>query len=713
MKKIFLLIIIFSACFESFSQEILIGLQYNPIIQQNTSNLKSTDENIFLKYNSVNLPFSDDFSSDYIYPDTARWIDNEVFINSDFPLFPIDYGAATFDAINAFGIIYPEGGSYPFIADHLTSRPIRLDSVFSPIKKAMTLSDSIYFSFNYQPQGRGLAPQTNDSLILEFGIYGDTVFAYIDSIYVQMSSYPDISPDDTIFPGDKLQSPCYDTTITVKDTLYYADSLRIPCDSVFERKTNWNYIWSSEGMELDTFYTKYNQYFKRVMIPLNTIDDSVKYFKNDFQIRFFNYASLGSGIIPSMQSNCDQWNIDNVYLDIDRSIGDTVLDKISFVERAPSFLEKYQVMPYRQYQGDPIEAIKDTIHMLISNLNNIEYFTNYDFNIKEKNGPFEFTYSGGECVLSPFYSLGYQSCTTCQKHACPHINFIFPISIAKENVEFEVEHRIQGDYPGGEMVGDTIYYTQKFANYFSYDDGTSEAGYGLIGNGAKLAYKFDIQKPDSLRSIMMFFNRTLSGANQKFFKLCVWDDNNGKPGNIIYSKPNVKPIFEEGLNRFHTYHLDSVIYISSTIYVGWTQMSDNFLNLGYDTYINSRSEIFYSIDGEWQNSTYKGSLMIRPVIGFSDFVGINDNENAKPKLEIFPNPNNTGILYINLPQVLNKEATIGNIELVFYNMYGQIVYRSEYKDEIDVSILPQGLYIVRVNGLLSGESITSKVIISN
>ena len=170
MKKIFLLIIIFSACVESFSQEILIGLQYNPIIQQNPSNLKSTDENIFLKYNSVNLPFSDDFSSDYIYPDTARWIDNEVFINSDFPLFPIDYGAATFDAINAFGIIYPEGGSYPFIADHLTSRPIRLDSVFSPIKKAMTLSDSIYFSFNYQPQGRGLAPQTNDSLILEFGI---------------------------------------------------------------------------------------------------------------------------------------------------------------------------------------------------------------------------------------------------------------------------------------------------------------------------------------------------------------------------------------------------------------------------------------------------------------------------------------------------------------------------------------------------------------
>ncbi len=712
MKKIFLIIIIFSACFESFSQEILIGLQFNPVIEQNPGNLKSTDENIFLEYTSVNLPFSDDFSSDNIYPDTARWIDNEVFINSDFPLFPIDYGAATFDAINAFGEIYPEGGSYPFIADHLTSRPIRLDSVFTPEKKAITISDSIYFSFNYQPQGRGLAPQTNDSLVLEFGIYGDTIFAYMDSIYVQMSSYLE-NPDDTIFPGDKLQSPCYDTTITVNDTLYFADSLRIPCDSVFERNTIWNHVWSSEGMKLDTFHTKYNQYFRRVMIPLNTIEDSTNYFKNDFQIRFFNYASLGSGTIPSMQSNCDQWNIDNVYLNIGRSIGDTVFDKISFVERAPSFLEKYQVMPYRQYQGDPIEAMKDTIHMLISNLNKETYFTNYGFNIKEKDGPFEYNYTGGECILSPFFSSGYQSCASCQPHACPRINFIFPISITKESVEFDVEHTIQGDYPGGEEVGDTIYYTQEFANYFAYDDGTSEAGYGLDGNGARLAYRFNIQKPDSLRSIMMFFNKTLSGANQKFFELCVWDDNNGKPGNIIYSKTNVKPIFEKGLNRYHTYHLDSVIYISSTIYVGWTQLSEDFLNLGYDTYNNSRSEIFYSIDGEWQNSTYKGSLMIRPIIGNSDYVGINENESPKPEIEIYPNPNNTGTLFINLSKELSNEAATGNIELIFYNMYGQIVYKSQYKNQIDVSTLPQGMYIVRVNSLLSKESITSKVIITN
>ena len=210
----------------------------------------------------------------------------------------------------------------------------------------------------------------------------------------------------------------------------------------------------------------------------------------------------------------------------------------------------------------------------------------------------------------------------------------------------------------------------------------------------------------------MFFNQTLSGANQKFFELCVWDDNNGKPGNVIYSKPNVKPVFEEGLNRFHTYHLDSVIFISSTIYVGWTQLSEDFLNLGYDTYNNSRSEIFYSIDGEWQNSIYKGSLMIRPIIGNSG-VEIDDQKNPEPTLELFPNPNNTGILYINLSKALSVEAETGNVELVFYNMYGQIVYKSQYQNQIDVSILPQGIYIVRVNSLISKESLTSKVIITN
>ena len=42
--------------------------------------------------------------------------------------------------------------------------------------------------------------------------------------------------------------------------------------------------------------------------------------------------------------------------------------------------------------------------------------------------------------------------------------------------------------------------SQKFFNYYSYDDGSAEIGYGVSGNtDLKIAYKFDVLKPDTLR----------------------------------------------------------------------------------------------------------------------------------------------------------------------------------------------------------------------
>ncbi|MBO4328304.1 MAG: hypothetical protein J5831_02710, partial [Bacteroidales bacterium] len=113
---------------------------------------------------ALTLPFYDDFSGTLAYPDALKWADRNVYVNPGFPLHPVTRNAATFDVLDAEGHVYDYAISNPFIAEHLTSNVLRLDSVFDPEPRALTPADSLYLSFFYQPQGNGNAPEAGDSL---------------------------------------------------------------------------------------------------------------------------------------------------------------------------------------------------------------------------------------------------------------------------------------------------------------------------------------------------------------------------------------------------------------------------------------------------------------------------------------------------------------------------------------------------------------------
>ncbi|PIY02093.1 MAG: hypothetical protein COZ21_15940, partial [Bacteroidetes bacterium CG_4_10_14_3_um_filter_31_20] len=81
-----------------------------------------------------------------------------------------------------------------------------------------------------------------------------------------------------------------------------------------------------------------------------------------------------------------------------------------------------------------------------------------------------------------------------------------------------------------------------------------------------------------LRGVNMFFNRTLNDANVKYFYLTVWNNVNGKPGQVIYSKMGEEPQFH-GLNEFQYYSLDTSIFITDTFYIGWIQTTHELLNI--------------------------------------------------------------------------------------------------------------------------------------
>ena len=660
MKKsiIYLFILVFP--FVTFSQEYLSGLVGNPVIKSYLKKKNATPQfkSYFKEYLPISLPFSDDFSYPGVYPDTSLWVDNEAYVNSQFAIFPVNYGVATLDVLDANGDLYPDASPFPFIADHLTSYPIRLDSIIDENYK-ITPADSIYFSFYYQPQGRGDVPLSHDSLVLEFGIYnGDTVFAWIDS-------------------------------------------LSVPCDSVFVLDTEWTSVWGAEGDSVDVFIEENDVYFKRVMIPVT----DTAWLKKDFQFRFMNYGSLSE--INSWQSNTDQWNVDMVYLNINRSKDDIYMRDICFTENSQSFIKDYYSMPFWQYD---YYLQKDSIEIYAHNLDSADHTCTYTYYVQNQEGDTlpAFHYDGFTGVMSPYFD---QTISEIQPFVKPPVNYFFT-STFEDSVKYRISHVI---YDADSVtIGDTMVFHQQFSNYFAYDDGTAEVGYGLSPAGAKLAYKFNLENPDTLRGVQMFFNKTMNGANYRSIDICVWNDDNGKPGYLLYAWENRKPVFNNGFNEFHTYIFPEYLVLGAGVfYVGWIQSANVNMNVGFDRNTNSRTKIFNNVNGTWINSSFEGSLMIRPAVGKEIIGNIPTYKSQPANLEIYPNPpESNGLISMILPSDYSDPEKQKYLTVRIFDICGKLIFSAPYSEKpLNVSILKNGLYIVNLFDAAYTKNYSAKLLI--
>ncbi|MCK9616701.1 MAG: T9SS type A sorting domain-containing protein [Lentimicrobiaceae bacterium] len=654
MKKTLFLVLIFFSIGSIYCQEQISGLSGNPVIRESKKLL--LHEKGKLTQDTLLLPFFEDFSGQDIFPSVDKWADDAVFINNDYPLYPVSIGAATLDAVDNDGNIYKNASIFPFRADQLTSLPIRLDSVFSPYPRALSPKDSVFLSFYYQPQGRGNAPETGDSLILEFLVPREF---------------------DTIFGTT-------DTTIVEK----------------------WNRIWSSEGMTVDAFKVKYGSYFHQVILP---ITDSNAYFYKDFRFRFVNYASISDNTLPGWQSNCDFWNVDYVYLNYGRNHADTTYKDITFVGRAPSMLKKYEAMPYQHYWSSYDKEMKDSLNIYISNLGNTNYNCTYQYNVARENGLSVSDYNGGSYVVKPFYEENY---VTHQPFARPPVDFLFPIG-TEDSIQFIIKHYLTNDTSLRHLENDTISFLQKFTNYFAYDDGTPEAGYGLTPAGARLAYRFQLSRPDTLRAVRIYFNSLYNESTPINFNLCVWADERNLPGELLYSKyvstPDIK-------NHFATYYFNDSLLIFDdqhrTFYVGWQQTTDDNLNIGYDLYNNAGSNTFYNTGSEWLQSIYSGALMIRPVVGKElQTHGIDSPTfTEKVSLVVAPNPSSGRQISVILPAGFPEQNTLISI----YSVYGNLVMQKIFTSKVfDVSGLSAGMYVLRAENTVTKQSYTGKMVLTD
>jgi len=611
MRKIVSILIFTSIVLSSFSQEVVIDCG-NPA-------LSDYSVKYFEKYgakiatsDTLELPFFDDFSASYIYPDSSKWSDRYAYINNSCSKNHISIGVATLDALDEYGRVYsslPIGMSD--VADYLTSKPINLQR---------NASDSIYLSFFYQCGGNGNMPEYRDSLVLQF-----------------------YSVDDD----------------------------------------EWRSVWRVPGGELMSN-------FEQVLIP---IADSV-WLKKGFRFRFLNYVSISSNYEPSWQSNVDQWNLDFIILDVNRTFDDTIIEDVAMIKNVGPFLKDYNAVPWKHFQYKGRSAVYDSITFSYSNLQDVGHNINRQYDVFDRDETSSLipnnTYLDNHCG-DDSDNINANSDIDYTKKFCYLFNEESYLS--EDSARFIVRANIKTNAVQAREYyrwNDTVRYYQDFKNYYAYDDGSAEKGYGLSGQGtanASLAYKFEPYMADTLYGVYIYFNRTQGDGNVKYFYLTVWENNNGIPGDTIVSRLGVRPSFSNEINGYVYYPLDTAVYIDGPFYIGWIKTTNDMLNCGLDMENDAHDKIFYNVSGTWQNSIISGALMIRPVFGYEvrDFASVPAPRITMP-CSIYPNPASTEI---------NIDGDADFSEVMIYDSLGRLVMQSGTERVINVSALPEGTYFVR------------------
>lgn len=435
----------------------------------------------------------------------------------------------------------------------------------------------------------------------------------------------------------------------------------------------WSTVWSKTGYTSSTFDFQ--------LIPIT----SGLYLQDGFQFRFRSFGSLTGSL--------DVWHIDFVNLNEQRSYDELLLEDWAYSEPSPSFIKNYTAMPWPHYEFAPesnmvVNHTAKTYNSSASSplINPCAMDLSFDGN-NIINIPYNNT--SGSIPAQTFFDMDYTIPTS----------FWFDTILADTCADFEVVQYI--DNNGLQLTelreNDTLRHTQHFSNYYSYDDGTAEGAYGLVSNGAQLAYQFTLSPglTDSIRAISMHFSPSVYDVSNNLFFLQIWDDYQGEPGNIIYTTDQTVPItytpeYNTGNNGFFEYVLPEKVAVSGTYYVGWKQSTSDRLNIGFDKNIDNKDKIFYKLTTSWQNTGFEGSLMMRPVFVSDKDLALSLKKKIwDPTINVYPNPA-SDILNI---QIENGTATSFEI----YDMQGKLILQhiiNSNNTPLSVSSLTNGLYIL-------------------
>jgi Secretion system C-terminal sorting domain len=623
--------------------EHLVPLRSNPV-QAESARAFSMQRSAVASGDTITLPtngsgFTDDFSYDSHRPDTILWnLDavqpntgnyTGVFVNRTWAIAPVDLGVCTFDGLNFDGEPYAPlsavTASAP--ADFLTSRYFNLQS--------KTVADSVYIRFYWQAQGRGYAPNAQDSFLLQF-------------------NYPAIGND-------------------------------------------WKTVWFKNGYTPSFSDTNFH-------VAIVKLDDP-QYFANGFRFRFLNYAS-------TCGSN-DHWHLDNVRIMDESSVLDTLSGGIRYAYQPRTLLTDYSSMPWWHYNQSPLPVVNNQGLFLRSNVSQGTGIISSSYEIRNSSGVIIYSPPlPAAGTIYPYDSIGFYSDASASNVWNPPISAGFPGFSPMTGPDF---FTTDYKFSAGTQGSDSIRAVQRFNNYYAYDDGTAEVGYGLYGVNSLLAYQFTLPSgvTDTLRAVQMYFMpvQDIDDLVQREFKLTVWGQGPGnEPGAIIYqeSKKNPDYLFDTP-NRFITYSIDSgSVVLTGTFYIGWQQLAIDRLYIGFDFNNNNADKIYYNNTGSWNTSIFDGSLMMRPLFRSTDDLSGVDEPSAQQEAQLFyPNPAN------DILQLRNYESG-ATYAVEAYDITGRVVLQTQIStSSLNVAELPSGVYFFRLQNLQTESMQSQRIVIAH
>jgi len=464
----------------------------------------------------------------------------------------------------------------------------------------------------------------------------------------------------------------------------------------------WVRIWSASGSALHDF-KQIIIHVKPFKIDTSQVTDTVaSFYHQAFQFRFMNYGSLSG--------NLDHWHLDYVYLNKGRSLSDTSYKDISVSQKPISLLKDYISIPYSHFDGNK-SMLRQTLKIHANKLwkaplnliGRANVYNLKDSSLIMATGDDKTIYLRDTTLTLAFYVPDSLNLSTVA---------------SADTVEFRtlLTSKIIDDH----KINDQAEYIQGFYNYYAYDDGTAEMGYGVYpGKYGMVACRFDLAAnapaTDSLRAVYIYFNRSDQYVGNTAFNILVW--NNGD-----YKTPPVSvearvPTIQTGVvNGYYLFLLDTVLAVNGTFYIGWEQNSEFFINVGVDMNyyelkedpkpINPAGKTFFYATDNWAGSSLKGVLMMRPILSSKKIVINSVYEqklNVNP-ISVYPNPAFDKVFV---------SGQLGNFSYSIFSIEGKCIKKGIVENrQINVSDIEKGIYILQLNSLETNEKSIHKLLIN-
>lgn len=564
--------------------------------------------------------------------------------------------------------------------DGLSSRPANEIPESLPRKKSMVVYLPFFDDFSYnshQPDPQlweGASVFVNQTMPINPPTLG---VATLDGLDRYGLAY-DLTQLKRVTNTDTLSSRSIDLSNAV-DSVYlsfffqagghgeapeFNDSLVV--EFFYPNDTSWNRAWSTRQSQAGDF--------EQVLIA---VPDS--FHSSNFRFRFRNFGSPAGSY--------DNWHIDYVRLNDRRNFQDTAFTDLAFTAPHPSLLVEYTAIPYFHYNNVVSQNFKSALTF------------NYRRNLAPNNtlnpnlGVYRISYNGNVLAEDLNGSPGLdpnRPDNAPSSYVLDNLSYGFsPDQSAPFQLEAFQSYNLAST---NRSSNDTLRYTQKFENYYAYDDGSAERSYYVTGNqNGFILSRYQFLQADSLRGLFLYFLPTHYDAEDQTFSIVVYEDLGGQPGQLIYESDSVYTPDYSQRDAYRAYALEKAVQLNQNVFIGIRQLGRNPITIGYDANNISLSvgEIFFGTATNYFQAGVGGSLMLRPYFRFNPAdIGLAEKHSVLP-VKVYPNPVRD-VLHFAI-----EEA--GDYQYQLMDLQGRNVQSGSVQQSIALGDwIPTGIYILRV-----------------